>query len=210
MAALQERDLTDEVSLLLASDHGMVDVKGMLNVNHVVRAAGVEALVVGEGSIAFVHLDDPEDRDRALQALSGGAHHDVIDPRDPPPHVHMGTSPRVGDLIISAHEGYWIADVAVWPWHLRWSSYVAGEVIHNGRFEGMHGYDPERVPGVRSVFFAWGAGIAPGVEITEMRAVDLHPTAAALLGIEPGTAVDGVAREEIFATADHDGDAGAP
>jgi predicted AlkP superfamily pyrophosphatase or phosphodiesterase len=199
MTAIEERGLRDRVTLVVTTDHGMVDVKGMLNVDRIVRRAGVDGVVLAEGSIAFLHLADPEAKAQARAALAGGRHYDVIDPAAPPAYARLGRSERVGDLVIAAHEGYWMADLALWPWYLRWSSYVSGDVIPSRRFKGMHGYDAVQVPGVRAIFYAWGGGVRAGVTLAQMRSVDVHPTLAHLLGIAPGSPVDGVARAEITA-----------
>ncbi len=94
-----------------------------------------------------------------------------------------------------------VADLAQWPWYLRWASFVSGEWIDSSRFKGMHGYDPETVPGVRAVFYAWGGAVAPAIELREMRSIDVHPTVAHLLGIQPGSPVDGLAHKEIIHSA---------
>lgn len=192
------------ITLIVTTDHGMAEVKGMLNVDAIVRRAGVDGLVVAEGTIAFVHLDDPSEREVAIEALSRGAHYDVIDPQAPPPYVQIGTSPRVGDVVLAAHEGYWMADLGRWPWHLRWSSYFAGDVIDSGRFKGMHGYDPLRVRDVRAVFLAWGQMVTTGLQLKGMRSVDVHPTVTALLGISPGSPMDGTPRRDVLRAAPPD------
>ena len=71
-------------------------------------------------------------------------------------------------------------------------------MIDSPRFKGMHGYDPEQSPGVRAVFYAWGARIAPGVKLTGMRSVDVHPTVTLLLGIDPGSPIDGRPHPELI------------
>ncbi|MCP4004816.1 MAG: alkaline phosphatase family protein [bacterium] len=197
LAAIEERGLSQRVSLIVTTDHGMVDVKGMLNVDGIVREAGVKARVVGEGVMGHLYLDDPEERESARQALAGGEHYTVLDPTNPPSYARIGHHSRLGDLVIVPDEGYWLADLAHFPWFLRWASYVSGELIESERFKGMHGYDPEKVPGVRSVFYAWGAQVPPGIELQEMRSIDVHPTVTFLLGIQPGSPIDGRAHSEI-------------
>jgi predicted AlkP superfamily pyrophosphatase or phosphodiesterase len=56
--------------------------------------------------------------------------------------------------------------------------------------KATHGYPPA-TPGVEGLFYAWGAGIARGREVSSIEAIDIHPTAARLLGIAPGAPVDG-------------------
>jgi hypothetical protein len=48
------------------------------------------------------------------------------------------------------------------------------------------------------VLYAWGDGIAEGVEAEFVNAIDLHPTVTMLLGIEPGIPVDGSARRDLL------------
>ena len=48
---------------------------------------------------------------------------------------------------------------------------------------GSHGYlhtDPD----MNAIFIAWGAGIRKGIQMPEIRNVDVAPTIARLLGIE--------------------------
>jgi hypothetical protein len=60
----------------------------------------------------------------------------------------------------------------------------------------MHGYPPD-TKGIEAVFFARGAGIAPGARLDGLRTVDVHPTIATLLAVTPGAPLDG----EAFARA---------
>jgi hypothetical protein len=49
---------------------------------------------------------------------------------------------------------------------------------------GAHGYDPAR-PEMAAIFYALGRGVAPGTRIERLRAIDVAPTVARLLGIDP-------------------------
>ena len=44
---------------------------------------------------------------------------------------------------------------------------------------------------MHGVFYAWGAGVAKGKEISSLDIIDVHPTAMSLLGLQPGKPVDG-------------------
>ena len=134
-----------------------------------------------------------------MAALGQHAFLEVIDPAGAPEYVHLGRSARVGDLMVSVHPGHFTFDTGFWPWYLRFGSFIGTGVRPSQRFGGMHGYDPERVPEVRAIFYAWGKDIAPGTTITGMRTVDVHPTIARMLGIEPGKPLDGKAREDLLA-----------
>jgi arylsulfatase A-like enzyme len=49
------------------------------------------------------------------------------------------------------------------------------------------------------ILYAWGDGIAQGREVSSVRAIDVHPTVAHLLGIEPGRPVDGEVARALLA-----------
>jgi hypothetical protein len=66
--------------------------------------------------------------------------------------------------------------------------------------KATHGYPPE-TPGVESIFYAWGAGVARGREVKGLRAIDVHPTVAELLEILPGSPVDGAVSLDVLARA---------
>jgi predicted AlkP superfamily pyrophosphatase or phosphodiesterase len=197
MTAIDELQLRDRVTLIVTTDHGMLDADRFVSVERLLRSAGIDARVYAGGTIAHVHLERPDDKPSASQALARHSFLDVIDPLDPPPSARIGHSPRVGDLVVSLHAGYGTADSAAWPWYLRWGNWVGSGISRAGSFRGMHGYDPERVPEVRAIFYAWGAEIRPGSMPQAMRTVDVHPTVAYLLGIEPGAPVDGHPHPEI-------------
>jgi predicted AlkP superfamily pyrophosphatase or phosphodiesterase len=197
MTAIDELQLRDRVTLIVTTDHGMVDADRFVSVERLLRRSDIDARVYASGTIAHVHLDRPGDKAEALQALARHPFLDVIDPLDPPPSARIGHSARVGDLVVSLHTGYGTADSAVWPWYLRWGNWVGSGTSRARTFKGMHGYDPERVPEVRAVFYAWGAEIRAGATPQAMRTVDVHPTVTYLLGIESGAPVDGHPHPEI-------------
>jgi len=196
--AIDTLGLSETVTVIVTTDHGMVDAGPMLNVEGIVRRSGVHARVVGVGVVAHIHLDAGTDVDAARRALSEGAsHYDVFDPASPPPGLALEPSARMGDLLIVPHEGYWLADQAHVPWYLRWASFASGDVIESDRFRGIHGYDANTVAGVRAVFFALGPGVPAQHTLEGLRSIDVHPTLAQLLAIEPGAPLDGRAHPAL-------------
>lgn len=196
MDAIERLGLRDRVTLIVTTDHGMLEIDQIVSVERMLRRAGVAALVLGDGTIDHIYLEDPADKSRAAAALAAESVLDVIDPESPPAYVRMGHSARVGDLVASVHRGYIAHDTGAWPWYVRWLSFVGPGIYPVPQFKGMHGYDPETVPEVRAIFYAWGAEVRAGADAAGMRAVDVHPTVAHLLSIEPGQPVDGTARVE--------------
>ena len=197
MQVIEQEGLGSQVTLIVTTDHGMAASDKMVKMERVVREAGVDAHVYAQGANAHLYLKDPASKSKAIKALSRYDFLDVIDPTDPPAYARVGTSARVGDLMIVLHEGYWTMDMGFWPWNLRWGSWYGEAVIPSERYRSMHGYNPEAVPAIRGIFYAWGSEIRPAIEIDDMRAVDVHATVAYLLQIEPGDPHDGRARTDI-------------
>ena len=52
---------------------------------------------------------------------------------------------------------------------------------------------------MHGILYAWGSGVAVGRELHAARAVEVHPTVAHLLGIQPGRPVDGAVLGEMLA-----------
>jgi predicted AlkP superfamily pyrophosphatase or phosphodiesterase len=197
MDAIERLSLRDRVTLIVTTDHGMVAADKLVSIERLLRMANVDALVLADGSIGHVYLKDPRHKRAALSALSGHGFFDVIDPGAPPEYARMGRSARVGDLIVSMHPGYMTFDAGHWPWYLRFFTFIGSGISDSPRLKAMHGYNPEAVPEVRAIFYAWGHKVRAGLVLRNVRTVDVQPSVAALLGIEPGVPNDGQARLEL-------------
>ncbi|HMI90737.1 MAG TPA: alkaline phosphatase family protein [Polyangiales bacterium] len=197
LRALEQPGLRGHAALIVTSDHGMLDAKSHINVERILRNAEIDATIAGDGATAHVYLRDPSTRAAALAKLQGHAHVTAFTPEQPPAYAHLGQSKRMGDFVIQTKPGDYVFDRGLWPKNLRWAAMYGPEVLTGRRFAGMHGYPPD-TPGVQSVFYAWGAGIAQGAKLDGMQAIDVHPTMAAWLGIAGGTPIDGQVRTELF------------
>lgn len=181
----------EPVSLFVTTDHGMLEVQAIVNVERILRRHGLRARFTSVGTTSFLYFESAAERDRALAALSGYAQFDVYRRDALPGSWHLGTSPRIGDLTLSAHPPFFIENIDEWPWWARWLGRWGPEFIKARTvLKATHGY-PGNVPGMSGFLYAWGDGIGRGW-IDGLRAVDLHPAVAALLGVEPGSPVDGV------------------
>ena len=194
--------LQEHATLIVTTDHGMVPVTHLINVEYLLRKLGIAARMVATGTTAFIYLDDAMNADAAARALSGREEFDVIVPRTQPAWSHLGTSARVGDLILSAKPGYAIEDRGEWPWFIRWLAWTGPVLLDASRsLKASHGYPPD-TPGMHGVFYAWGDGIKRNHEVERIDAIDIHPTVTRLLGIEPGKPVDGRVAGDFLAAGD--------
>lgn len=189
----------NDVTLIVTTDHGMMPVSYNVNVKKILLNHEINARFVSSGTTSFLYFDDPREAERTVRELNGYPQFNVVRKAIQPPDWHIGSGPRVGDLIISAKPPYFIEDIGHWPWWVQWLGTFGPEFIWSGfALKASHGYPPD-VPGVEGILYAWGAGIAKGKEVSGLRAIDVHPTVAQLLGIKPGNPVDGQVARELLA-----------
>lgn len=187
LAGIDARALWPSTTLLLVSDHGMAAAWRALDAGGALADAGVEARVVSGGGMALVYLADPARRDEARRALLALPNVSVFAPDEIPTRFRVRHPQRMGDLLLLTEPPAWFAREGLRQRLRAWI--LAGF----GRSVGMHGYDPERDE-MAGVFLALGRGVSPGARLGVVHAVDVAPTAAALLGIEPPLDAEGVAR----------------
>ncbi len=167
--------LPDPVTLLVVSDHGMMNTVGQ--VNPILALKGTGARVVVSGPIAHV-FGTPEQIAAAEAAAAKVEHMEVRKPKDRHPT-------RTGDLVLVAETG----------WHF---DSKQKEVIGPMSLPGHHGHDPEH-PEMGAVFYAWGDGVRAGAAVAKAYAVDVAPTVCALLGIPPPPRAEGRVLTELIA-----------
>jgi alkaline phosphatase D len=197
MAAIRSMPKGREGTLVVGTDHGMMDVGPMINTARLMTEYGIKGKVEADGASAFFYLDKDESADRVRKALGERAYaFTVYGKGHYPAFAHLGTGPRAGDLMLVAKPPYWVVDPKQIPswgawlgvnrfWPAIFTPFVGG-------VKATHGYDPKIVQ-MHGIFYAWGSGVAPGNEIKRLDMIDIHPTVMSLLGLHPGRPVDGKA-----------------
>lgn len=186
----------DDIHLMITTDHGMVPVTQVANIARILKRQGISARPVSTGTTSFLYFDRKaadwsSQVDDAFEKLSRYEEFDVVRPSAPPPGWHIGSGPRVGDLIVSAHPPYFIEDIESFPWFLRWLGSIGPDFIDSSStLKATHGY-PTGTPGVEGILYTRGEAFAVGREVESVRAIDIHPTAMRILGIDSGNPVDG-------------------
>lgn len=197
-AVLAAVEQLGDAALIVTTDHGMVPVTHLINIDYILRKHRIAARIAATGTTAFLYLDDGVERASVIRTLSAYPEFDLIVPQAQPEWSHLGSGPRTGDLIVSAKPPYAIEDRGQFPWFLRWLAWTGPELIDaSGSLKASHGYPPD-TPGVHGVLYAWGAGVRRDNRIARIDAVDIHPTVTRLLEIEPGRPVDGKVVNELL------------
>ncbi len=99
-----------------------------------------------------------------------------------PASLHLAFPNRTGDLVVRAEPPYTFVVLDFWDRARQWF----------GARIGMHGYPPE-LPDMGGIFLALGRGVTAGAHPASVRMIDVAPTAAQLLGIDPPRDAEGSA-----------------
>jgi arylsulfatase A-like enzyme len=190
LAGIDARGGWGDTTLLVVSDHGMAEIADSVDLGRMLRDAGIGCDAYAGGGVAQVWLDDPSRRDAALallRAVPGVA----VYRRDALPAAWRYRHPtRTGDLVALATPPVALVDGG------SESSLLSRALRHFGIGLGGHGYDPAR-DDMAGIFVALGRGVPAGVRLGPVRALDVAPTVAGLLGIAPpkqseGTPIAGI------------------
>lgn len=187
LAGIDARHLWDTTTLLLVGDHGMASAGRVLDAQAALRNADIGADVETGGGVALVYLHAAGDASAARRALARLPDVAVYAPGEAPAHLRADFGPRGGDLLLLARPPgrFARADAGVFErWLQRWLP--AGLVAA----PGVHGYDP-LLDDMGATFLALGRGVPAGAELGPVHAIDVAPTVAALLGIEPPRDAEG-------------------
>jgi predicted AlkP superfamily pyrophosphatase or phosphodiesterase len=194
LAAIDAHPERDRIAVVVTTDHGMREVTTIVNIQRILGRHGIDATPVSTGTTSFLYFanDDPARVARAAEALAGYPEFEVLRRGAFPAYVRLGDSSRVPPLIVSAKPPYFIEDIDRWPGWLQWLGDWGPDFIYAGfSLKATHGYPPD-TDGMHGVLYAWGSGVARGRELGLVRAIDVHPTLARLVGMQPGQPVDGV------------------
>lgn len=205
MAALASLPPGREGTLVVGTDHGMMDVGPLINIGRLMNMYDINGQQASDGTSAFLYLDKTESIDRVRRALSQyGYAFDVYAKGHYPAYAHLGNSARAGDLLLVGKPPYWIVGPEAFPPWSKWLGvthiWPVTFVPPVGGLKATHGYPPD-VTQMHGIFFAWGAGVAQGQKLARLDMIDIHPTVMTLLGLQPGNPVDGHAIEGVSAPA---------
>ena len=183
-AGLDERKAWAHTTVIVASDHGMTEVSAVVDASGPLEASGIRARIASSGGEGQVYLQDPSELDQALAAL---AHVDGLKAytAEGLPASYRSFFPgRSGDLTLVATPPGALGRLTLGQKTLAVFSRLLGNA------SGAHGYDPE-LPDMGAIFFALGRGVPKAEKLGAVRAIDVAPTVAALLGIKPPTQSEG-------------------
>jgi hypothetical protein len=170
---IEELGLWPVTTLIVVSDHGMTATERGLDLAGVLQHAGIRARVFGS-SLAHVFVEDSQEIAAAGEVLEQFAARNcpgakVFRGGRLPAGMRLGHPGRTGDWVL----------VGVPPC-----------TFSTGTDPGGHGYDPRHAD-MSGIFYAMGSGVPAGIELGEVRQIDLAATVAGILGIAPPLGSEG-------------------
>jgi predicted AlkP superfamily pyrophosphatase or phosphodiesterase len=175
LEGLDARRAWSSTTLIVASDHGMAEVSGAVDPEPELASAGISARVEYSGGEGQVYLANPAQRGAALEVLGKVDGLRAYSNDSLPEGLRSYFPSRSGDITMIATPPKMLGQRNRTRELLGWLT---------GKRIGAHGYDPA-LPEMGAIFYALGRGVPRGAELGEVRAIDVAPTVAALLGISP-------------------------
>jgi predicted AlkP superfamily pyrophosphatase or phosphodiesterase len=170
--AIDELDLSDEVSVLVVSDHGQasyVNPEASFVLRDHIDPAGLE--IVAGGAYAWIYQEQP-DRERAV-AVRDAINDSWTNGRavlrdDAPAEWRVSDSSRYPEIFVVPELGHAV---------------VADRESVDRLKKGDHGWDPSE-KAMHGIFLATGPDLPNGVTIGEVSAVEIYPLMLGLLQID--------------------------
>ncbi len=175
---LDARGAWSQTTLILVSDHGMSEIRDTVDVSGALAAAGIGAKRASGGTVAFVALEEPAQRERALAVLAQLEGVRAWASDAVPESLHARFPSRTGDVVVVADPGLGLA-----PSSRMLRGFFSLRARVGGR-RGAHGYTPDD-PEMAGIFFATGRGVPADLSLGRVRTLDVAATVSHLLGIDP-------------------------
>ncbi len=178
------------VNVILVSDHGMKELsvveETFIFVDELVDRKNRSIKLVNGGTQTHLYVDSKAKKDSLFAVLKRNEKNFTVLKKEDYPATWHYTHKRVGDVMIMAHEGYYIREGSR-------ERFLSSAKV--GTKMGVHGYDPATVRDMYGVFYAQGPNIKRGVTVAPFQNIHVYPLIAKILGL-PLPAIDG--KEEVL------------
>ena len=185
--AIDARRLWHRTTLILVSDHGMTEVYKSAEIKTALADSGISSRVFGGSSLQHVFVDDAAHIDAVYELLSKQPNVKAYRGNNLPDRFHFAHPDRTGDIIVTVEP----------PFTLNRPESLKDKAIKiisrlSGRSKGGHGYNP-RLADMQGIFYAMGRGVDANKSLGKVYQLDVAPTIANLLGINPPRQSSGAA-----------------
>lgn len=174
------------IHVFLVSDHGMVDVPQNRLINLDELSEGIKARVVNNGALAHIHLENPAEKEKAINLiLSRNPDISIDDFTQNDNYTDVSRYPkRIGDFLIIPKFGHYLADNRGMMRYQNRAALLKTEVF------GEHGFSPKHQE-MWGIFYAKGPRIKSGNQIEPFQNIHIYPLICQLLGLPIPENIDG-------------------
>ncbi|TXI70375.1 MAG: alkaline phosphatase family protein [Cyclobacteriaceae bacterium] len=178
------------VNVVLISDHGMkeltVEEQTFIFVDELFNRKDRSIKLVNGGTQAHLYFDSKHKKDSVFTLLKKQEKNFTVLKKEEYPASWQYTHERVGDIMIVAHEGFYIREGTR-------ERFLSSAKL--GTKMGVHGYDPAVVRDMYGIFYAQGPNIKKGAKVAAFQNIHVYPLIAKILGL-PLPVIDG--KEEVL------------
>jgi hypothetical protein len=150
------------------------------------KKARIRGRAIPGAGYALIYLDDPSEREAAIAALSAVEGVRAFPADSVPEGLRFRHPTRTGDVVALTDP----PRTFVRPWSRGAGMLRVSRLF--GTTVGAHGYDPDAHPAMHAILLAEGRGVPRASALPGARAIDVAPTIAGLLGIDPPAHAEGV------------------
>ncbi|RIW13765.1 alkaline phosphatase family protein [Algoriphagus lacus] len=174
------------IHIILVSDHGMAEVPQNRLINLDELTEGINGRVVNNGALAYIHLENPAEKESVIQLIRSRNPDIFIDDLTKNENYTDITRfpQRIGDFLIIPKFGHYLADNRGMMRYQNRAALLKTEVF------GEHGFSP-RHREMWGIFYAKGPKIKPGNQIEPFHNIHIYPLICQLLGLPIPETIDG-------------------
>ena len=177
ITTIHESDLADSINLVVASDHGMIDMipENAIDIEPILKKLPANATVSPYYSTTSVYIPGIS-VDSLIAEFPNIPHLSVYNTKKAPLTLHINETNRLGDIILIPEPGYKLK---------------RGEKPYSLSKAG-HGFDPENSD-MWGIFYAYGPSVKRNTKGPVADVVDVYPFCLSLLGLSIDHKTDGTA-----------------
>ncbi|GBN40866.1 Ectonucleotide pyrophosphatase/phosphodiesterase family member 6 [Araneus ventricosus] len=166
---IKDAHLEDEVNIMVVSDHGMTDVRENV-VRHIdlKKYADKIKLQLDFGAVSGI-VPQPGMLNKLVQEIAADKIEGlrIYKKEDIPEKYHLKDNNKTAPLFLIARKGYFISSLS------------------GAKLQGHHGFDPEEVEDMRTIFLASGPAFRKGHITEPLSTIDMYNVMCHVLEIPP-------------------------
>lgn len=178
LSELEKFEFSNEINVIVVSDHGMtnVDTKRMINIEKILK--GMDFGLQGYGPVMMVDCSDKDKQSIFNRLREKEDHFKVYLRENVPDYYHFKNHPFISPIIIIAEIGWTLVD----------SKYKIALALYGSG--GNHGYDNHHLD-MHGIFYAMGPAFKKRYRTGTLRNIDIYPLLCKIYDIIPRQNIDG-------------------